>query len=607
MVSGDWLKAEYIMLLSSYVDWENEELIDTFEIAVLESETIYTHLDFKSESQEFKDKPFRVRYYSRINKIKAAQILYIGREKNASLRKIWSRWKNQPMLMVTDSSSMIEYSMINLLNMNSRGKPFEINKSNIDASGLTISSKILAVGGSEDDLRMIYRESERDLEGLKSDIAGLNDELLLRQGELEKSLERLRQRTSEIKTLNEEIALQTGQLDGLSKDIDSKRDDLADKLLLLRRQENSIQLREEEVNTLNEEIKIKEKEIQDRSEIMALQQKNIREQQLLMNEQNAILDEQSVLIVWQKNALVFFILLSVLVLVMVLFIYRAYRIKKRASRIWREKNRIIQKQNETITAGIYYALTIQQSILPEEAEINRHFESFIIYYPKDIVSGDFYWFSHRGKKKSGQETSFIAVVDCTGHGVPGGFLSMIGARILSAIINENKVYETDRIVEIMDQRIKEALNQQKSENDDGMDITLCKIIKDPQGKEGRPEFYVSFTGARQSLFIVRNQQEVEVIKADRRTIGGKYFNPEPFSKNNLVLKEGDCLYLTTDGLIDQNSPSRDKFGSRRFIRILNEHRDKSMSSQKQKIEEEMIGFMKAEKQRDDITIIGIKL
>ena len=107
------------------------------------------------------------------------------------------------------------------------------------------------------------------------------------------------------KTLNEEVALQTRQLDGLSKDIDLKQNDLSERLLLLRSQENGIRLREEEVNTLNEEIRTKEKEILDRSEIMAQQLKNIREQKMLMNDQMAVLNEQSVLIVWQKNALVF--------------------------------------------------------------------------------------------------------------------------------------------------------------------------------------------------------------------------------------------------------------------------------------------------------------
>jgi len=525
--------------------------------------------------------------------------------------------------------------MINLLAMNLGGKPFEINKPNIDAAGLTVSEKILAVGGSEDDLRSIYRESERELEKLKLDISELNDELRQKEAELKNSMVELQLRMDEIDILNAEISRQTNQLDGLAVDVDLKQKDLIEKTGQLMQQEVRIAAMEEEIDQLNGEISSREQEILTRSETEAEQQKNIREQKVLMNEQQAILDEQNLQIEWQKNVLIFFIILSVLVLMMGFFIYRAYRIKKRANRILREKNRIIQdqkavltnqkeeisnqrdqlqrinveieKQNEDITASIYYALTIQQAMLPDEDEIKKFFDTFIIYYPKDIVSGDFYWFSHLGKKKSGEETSFIAVVDCTGHGVPGGFLSMIGARLLSAIINENKVYETDMILEIMDKRIRQALNQHKTQNDDGMDLSLCRIVRIPGDHKEKPVIYLSFSGARQNMFLVRNNQPVEIVRATRRSIGGKHFIPEPFTKHDLVLEAGDQIYLGTDGLVDQHSPSRTRFGSPRFIQILNDHKEMTQEVQKQKLEEEMIGFMKTEKQRDDITILGIKL
>ena len=634
-VSEDWLKAEYMILLSGYVGWPDEDRIDTFRMGVFGSEAIYTQLSFKSESENFKEKPFQVSYYKRRDEVRPVHVLYIGEEKNNYLKKLRSKWKQEPMLFITDSSNAIEYNMINLLGMNLGGKPFEVNKSNIENAGLTISSKILAVGGSEEDLRAIYRASTRELEALKSEISGLNDELLRKQVELETSIQQLDQRTSEINALNAEIDRQTQQLGVLSGDIDVKQKDLADKLALLQSQEDRISKREEEIQNLNLEISAKEQEIRARSETQAEQQKNIREQRLLMNEQQAILDRQKVQIHWQKNALIFFIILSLLVLMMGFFIYRAYRIKIRANRILREKNRIIQdqntaishqkeeisaqrdqlqrvnyeieKKNENITASIYYALTIQQAILPGEDEIRKYFDSFIIYYPKDIVSGDFYWFSHIPKKKSGEEISFIAVVDCTGHGVPGGFLSMIGARMLSAIINENREYETDNILEIMDQRLKQALNQQKSTNDDGMDISLCRIIKSHTDQEINPDIYLSFSGAHQHLFLVRGNQDVETIRGTRRTVGGKHFNPEPFTKKDFILETGDMVYLCSDGLADQHSPSRERYGSRRLVQFLNEHKDLPMEVQKQKLEEEMIVFMKTEKQRDDITILGIKL
>ncbi|MFC2099018.1 PP2C family protein-serine/threonine phosphatase, partial [Bacteroidota bacterium] len=264
-----------------------------------------------------------------------------------------------------------------------------------------------------------------------------------------------------------------------------------------------------------------------------------------------------------------------------------------------------EKQKENITDSIYYALTIQQAMLPDIDELKKHFEGFVIYLPKDIVSGDFYWFTQRIRKKSGEHSYYLAAVDCTGHGVPGGFLSMIGARMLDAVVNEYRINKTDEILEMMDKRIRTALNQHKTENDDGMDICLCKITDHPDTDS--EEVYLSFSGARRSLFVIRQGQEVEVIKGDRRTIGGRHFNPNPFSKNELVMKKGDKIYLTSDGLMGQHSPEREKFGTRRFIDFLNRNSSMSMTEQQNKLEEEILGFMKVEKQRDDITIMGIKL
>jgi len=236
-LSEDWLKAEYTLLLSSYVSWENEALIDTFQIGVFGSEEIYTQLSFKSESMGFKDKPFNVIYFRRRDEIKLVQILYIGEEKNNSLRKLRIRWKETPVLFVTDSCKAAENTMINLLGMNLGGKPFKINKSNIEDAGLSISSKILAVGGSEDDLRSIYNASKRELENLKSDIEVLNVDLLQKKKELEKSMEALHMRMEEIDALNEEISKQTEDLDVLTDDIELKQKDLTEKLVLLRVQE----------------------------------------------------------------------------------------------------------------------------------------------------------------------------------------------------------------------------------------------------------------------------------------------------------------------------------------------------------------------------------
>ena len=613
-VTVDWLKSEYTVLLAGYFRWPAEAEIDTFRIGVLASESVYTQLSLKSEIQQLKDKPFRVVYFNRPGDLRPVDVLYVGQRRNKSVRKIYNRLTGKPVLLVTDSCMDYASTMVNLLGMNLAGsKPFQINKNNIDKAGLEVSSKILLVGGSEDDLRDIYHELELEGDRMHEELDSLSTQLESKQRELVESEAELARSSREVDALVREIEVQTGQLTLLSDSIDLKQLNLTEKIRLLASQEEKVRGREKEINALNEQIAGKEKEIEARSRTIEEQVDEIEIQSARMKEQQRILDNQKIQIERQKMVLWFFLILSVLILGLGFVSFRAYRIKIRANRILREKNRVIedqktsiQKQNEKITDSIFYALTIQQAILPGPDELKKLFDSFVLYLPKDIVSGDFYWFSMRGRSKSGGRSYYVAVVDCTGHGVPGGFLSMIGARTLDSIVNEQKTEQTDEILELMDKRIRQALNQQKSDNDDGMDVCLCRLSY-PAEDSQNGEVYMSFSGARRSLFMIRNGHEAEILTGDRRTVGGKFFNPTPFSKSEVVLSRGDQIYLSSDGLMDQHSPSREKFGTKRFIKFLNDHRRIGMVEQQEQLEEEIYRFMHPEIQRDDITIMGIKL
>jgi serine phosphatase RsbU (regulator of sigma subunit) len=635
VVTEDWLKSEYTILLAGYITWPDEEKIDTFDIGVFASPAIFTQISLKSQTQTLKDKPIRVSYFKRSRDIAPVDVLYVDEKKNKSLKKIFNRFEGEPILIVSDSAKVNSYSMLNLLGMNIAGeKPFQINKINIDQAGLMISPKILLIGGDEDDLRDIYRELEDEGNRMRAELDTVIDELDQKKVELESSERKLVLRSEEVQQLVREIEFQTEELTTLSDSVDLKQLDLIEKVQLLAAQEGRIKERESEIELLNRNIAEKEKAIEDRGRVIQKQLDDLVIQTAMMNEQEKILRNQRIQIERQAMVILLFIILSVLILGMGFVSYRAYRIKKRANRILKEKNQVIQeqksdienqkeeimaqrdelqefnikieKQKEKITDSIYYALTIQQAMLPSIEELKKLFESFIIYLPKDIVSGDFYWFASKGLKRTGERNYYFAVVDCTGHGVPGGFLSMIGARALESIVNEHKVDQTDEILELMDKRIRKALNQRKSENEDGMDVCLCKITK--QGKDSAdPSIYLSFSGAKRSLFLMRKGQKIDVIKGDRRGIGGRYFNPHPFSKIELALKSGDRIYLTSDGLMDQHSPEREKFSTRRFIECLNRSGSLSMSEQQTMLEEELFGFMKHENQRDDITIMGINL
>jgi ligand-binding sensor domain-containing protein/serine phosphatase RsbU (regulator of sigma subunit) len=266
-------------------------------------------------------------------------------------------------------------------------------------------------------------------------------------------------------------------------------------------------------------------------------------------------------------------------------------------------NKKVEQQNENIKGSIRYAKTIQQAILPTDSEMADKFESFVIYRPKDIVSGDFYWFATLPAQEGLTEKIFFAVVDCTGHGVPGAFMSMIGNRLLNEIVMEKKVLVPSKILELLNVGVINALKQHHTENNDGMDVSLVRIEKTLDG-----EIVVSYAGAKNSLFFYSyNTNELQVIKADRKSLGGVYADEYFFTRHDLPAKHGDQLYLTSDGIIDQNGPDRKRFGTPRFTEMINANAHLPLSEQKVIFEQMLDSYMQDEEQRDDITVVGIRI
>jgi serine phosphatase RsbU (regulator of sigma subunit) len=197
--------------------------------------------------------------------------------------------------------------------------------------------------------------------------------------------------------------------------------------------------------------------------------------------------------------------------------------------------------------------------------------------------------------------TFFVVADCTGHGVPGAFLSMIGIKMLSSIINERKEYDPKVILEMLNIGIQEALQQEKMGSDDGMDVCLCRIEYIHEG-----EVKIIFSGARRPLYYSSNQK-IHILPGDRKTVGGRFFKKQVFTNKELHLVPGDRIYLCSDGIADQNAPNRQKFGSRRLVKLLEKTLVHSMTEQKEVLKIALDDFQENEKQRDDISLMAIKL
>lgn len=320
------------------------------------------------------------------------------------------------------------------------------------------------------------------------------------------------------------------------------------------------------------------------------------EQKMQLDLQESKIREQAAQLKFERlvrNFLIWGFIAILIFFGVLVILYR--KIKTQKTQI-EEQRDTLDLQNQKINASIQYAQNIQRAILPVRNQIKNLFESFIIYRPKDIVSGDFYWFT---KVK---DTAFLAAVDCTGHGVPGAFMSMIGSSHLNEIVLEKQVTEPAKILSLLNEKIVESLRQDETENNDGMDV--CFISIDLKSNK------ITFSGAKRPLFIFKNKtSEFDEIKGDRISIGGakKKKDDEKFNNHIINAEKGDILFLSSDGLTDQNNLERKRFGSNRLKEIILNNISEPMDKQKEIIEKELDDFQQDEEQRDDITLIGIKI
>ncbi|MFT5617406.1 MAG: serine phosphatase RsbU (regulator of sigma subunit) [Arenicella sp.] len=263
---------------------------------------------------------------------------------------------------------------------------------------------------------------------------------------------------------------------------------------------------------------------------------------------------------------------------------------------------IIRANNKSIKDSIRYSKTIQQSFLPSTAQLNQYLgDYFLLYQPKDIVSGDFYWFAYSEETKQ----TFVAVVDCTGHGVPGSFVSIVGATILNEIVNLYKIYEPAAILEKLNKEVISTLHQggTSATNDDGMDVCLC-VLED--GEAGNKK--ISFSGAKRDLYFIKeNSSELSVLQGDKKHIGGMHLKDKPFTNQTIELSTGDILYLTSDGLVDQHNMNRKKYGTLAFKKLLIEMANLPTQRQAEILYATLERHKGEMKQRDDITILGIRI
>jgi len=261
-----------------------------------------------------------------------------------------------------------------------------------------------------------------------------------------------------------------------------------------------------------------------------------------------------------------------------------------------KSNRKINEQSNEINQNITYAQRIQQALLPDNEDVKQAFpKSFILFKPKDIVSGDFYWFNKT------DDDNTIAAIDCTGHGVSGAFMSVMAHNILFQMGKTNTATQPNQILQTLHENIRESLKQNKSSNSrDGMDAAICRFDKNMQ--------YVEYSGAMRPMYHIRDNQLTE-YKSDKYAIGGfQSEDKRQFTSNKIELKKGDCVYIFSDGYADQfGGKDQKKFMTKRLKDLLIYLSPLEMHEQQNILEMTFDNWKTNTDQIDDILIIGIKV
>lgn len=300
----------------------------------------------------------------------------------------------------------------------------------------------------------------------------------------------------------------------------------------------------------------------------------------------------------EKKTSYLYITISIIITIVILLVllFKQFRLKNKSNLLLEEQNLLISSQKKEITDSINYASIIQRAMLPLAAEFNELFPANFIYYqPKDIVSGDFYWCGQRAGKKA------IVVADCTGHGVPGAMMSMVGINLLNQAFNDQKLNSPAEILHFLDQGIGKSLhqNEQAQTTKNSMDLSICII--DEMNNE------IAYGGSINPIYLVRNK-ELKLLKTDKIPIGYNNNNTKKvFNSYHHNMQKGDRIYMFTDGIPDQFGGEKGKkLMTKKFQEYLLLIQNEALHAQSSKIAAFIQNWKGSCEQTDDMLIIGIE-
>jgi serine phosphatase RsbU (regulator of sigma subunit) len=548
----------YTMMVNT--TWENQPALQQFVIGVLDSDTSFLSVvKRKYEGITLKGKKVAVAHFKSIETIQPTQILYIDKKFNRKIEKIAKTAEGNQTLLITNACKDEDYTMVNF-NGRLKKDDFSVNIANMEKAGLRMTDKM-----------------EDFAEGNVS-----WDELLAES-------------TAKLDKEREKVAVKEQTIKVQKARINYQQMTLEEKVKMLDEQGN---LLEEQADKLEAQTR----DIEHQERTLSIQKRRIDSQKGMINEQ---LHELGM----QRTILLMGFIVLVLIGGITYVLYRNSVQRKQSIVKLAEQHTIVSEQKNQIekilfelTDSIRYALRIQNAVLPNEQTIKGTIpgEFFVMYKPKDIVSGDFFFVDRRG------DWTLVAVADCTGHGVPGAFVSMLCISLLNEIVKQQEELQANTILNELREKVVETLQQKgiQGEQMDGMDISLLLI--------NNKTLKCQWSGANNPLYLVSaKNKKLEELKPDKRPIA-IYPDMKEFTNQEISASRGDTFYLFTDGYSDQFGGEKGKkFMSRNFKTLLAENAHKPMNEQSRildsTIENWKYGNGAEFEQIDDITVLGIRI
>jgi serine phosphatase RsbU (regulator of sigma subunit) len=641
--SNEKKQALFIYNFFKYVEWPNISQLKAFNVGVIgdDKNLVYDELIKISKTEKAQGLPIKIKQLSNLNNLDNIQLLFFDKDASLKFDKIYSEIGDKNILLVSKGYPYGK-SMINFV-MDGNIVQYELSEPKCEAAGLKVKKILTLVAvKSEKEWNAIINKYENlantDQETVEISTKELNKlvkeqkRLLNEIGDNTKKLEvqkdKLKKQETDISTKETEIANAKKEIANAKKEIANAKKEVEKQKKLVNKQLQRIAIQKEKIasqqtnlSSLNSNVSKKQAELtyqqkeleKEALNLIAIQveyktiEKALAEKEILVNEQGEKIDAQGNEIITKTSKIEeqkSIIWLSAIFLVIVTFLgglaYRSYRLKNKANiLISKQKEKIegqhevLEEQHREITDSINYAKRIQDAILPPLKLVRGYMpDSFILYQPKDIIAGDFYWMEGINK------LIIFAAADCTGHGVPGAMVSVVCHNAMNRAVREFKLVEPDEILNKTREIVLETFEKSDEDVRDGMDIALCTINTESNK--------LSFAGANNGLYFIRNG-EINQIKPDKQPIG-KFDDAKPFTKHEIQLEKGDVLYTFSDGYPDQfGGPKGKKFMYKPFRELLLSIHQKSMDDQHNILMDTFENWRGSMEQIDDVCIIGVRI